>query len=138
MPISYVIHSDFRLIVTRYSGYVADDEYRKIHATIFSDPDCEPGFNELADMRELEGSNITSRSMSIVAAMAKELDGNSATKPKLAVVVAGNLQVGLTRMYGAYADFQDSELVRRFHDVREALKWLDATAMPVEKLFRDH
>lgn len=137
MPISYTIHSDHRLVVTRFTGYVGDDEFRQARESILNDPDCKPGFDELADLTELEDSDVTSDSMRSAAVETKQFDETCTTKPKLAVVVATGLQFGLSRMYGAYADIEKAETVRQFYDAQEALEWLDAADIPVDSLHGD-
>ena len=59
MPISYRIHADLGLLVTRYVDVVADDEFIEVYKSILGGSAFRHGFNELADLQELKEFNVT-------------------------------------------------------------------------------
>ena len=69
MPISYRIHANLGLLVTRYVEVVTDDEFIETYQSILDDPGFRHGFNEIADLQELQKFAVTANAFKHVSAL---------------------------------------------------------------------
>ena len=69
MPISYTIHADLGLLVTRYVGVVTNDEFTKAYYSILEGSEFQQGFYELVDLQEVKEWKITAGAMENVSAL---------------------------------------------------------------------
>ena len=121
MPISYTIHADLKLLVTRYVGVVTNHEFTKAYYSIFEGSEFRHGFNELADIQETKELKITAGAMRNVSALVSHFYKGGSESMRTAVLAPRDDLYGICRMYSAYAD-PDSEDVKFFKDVSDAMK----------------
>jgi hypothetical protein len=134
MSISYVIHRAHRLFTTKYVGHISDDEFVATYRKIYGEPSIEPGFAELADVREITTFDAGALQMRQIATMSKRFHGHQIHKAMVAQLVSSEFQLGLSRMYGAYSETGNSETARIFESLAEALEWLGVVDLPFDRL----
>jgi len=123
--ISHRIHPTLRIVVSRWTGGASDAELLDQYRTLYEDPDWQPGFAEIADLREADMSGVSSKGLAALAKMVEDYVKEAATEFKTAVIVARDVNYGLARVYESYSA-QSPETVRVFRDPAEALSWVDA------------
>lgn len=133
MPISYQIHTDLGLFVTRYVGVVTNDELIKVYRSILGDPEFRHGFNALLDLQEVKKFEITVDSMWNVNELFSRFYEGRSESMRTAVLAPRHIAYGLGRMYGRYAN-PDPEKVTVFRDVSRAMRWLDLKSLSLEEL----
>jgi len=72
--------------------------------------------------------------MRIIARNVKQGYGKMIKEARIEIVTKTPLQFGIGRMYGSFADLEESEDVDFFETVSAALEWLDKPAFLVENL----
>ena len=133
MPISYQVHADLGLFVTRYVGVVTNDEVNKVYRSILSDPELRHGFNALVDLQEVKKFEITVDSMWSVSALFVRFYEGRPESMRTAVLAPSDIAYGLGRMYGRYAN-PDPEKVTVFRDASKAMRWLGLNSLSLEEL----
>jgi hypothetical protein len=119
MPFSHRIHRAQRLIVTRLWGVLTSEQIDDHREAVRADPDFDPDFRLLADMRGLTRLAFPSHKIRQVAER-QLLEGGQ----RRAIVAATPEQYGIARMYASYAAIQ-GHLVEVFRDWASAAGWLD-------------
>jgi hypothetical protein len=119
MPVTYEIDPSQHAVFSTASGHVSYDEAVNFHRALLADPAYRPEYCELADMRGMIDTNITSAEMRQLAAT--EL---FSPKSKRAFVASSPLVYGLSRMYEAHRMTKNDHGITIFTDVDEALGWL--------------
>ncbi len=133
MPISYTIHADLKLLVTRYVGVVTNDEFTKVYYSILEGSEFRHGFNELADFQEIKELKIAGSAMKNVSALVRRFYKGRSEITRTAILAPRDDLYGIGRMYSAYAD-PDSEDVMVFKDVIEAMRWLGLNPVSLAEL----
>ncbi len=133
MPISYTIHADLGLLVTRYVGVVANDEFVEVYRSILDGSEFRHGFNELADFQKLGELKVTQDAMRDVSGLVSHFYKGRSESMRTAVLAPRDDLYGICRMYSAYAD-PDSEDVKFFKDVSDAMKWLGLNPVSLAEL----
>jgi hypothetical protein len=84
------------------------------------------GFDEVIDFRALEAVEVTTEGLEAVAHLAAGMDAEVG-KSRFAIVVGDTLSYGLSRMYEAFREMNEtsSRDVMVFHRMEDALGWLD-------------
>ncbi len=134
MPITYTIHADLKLLVTRYVGVVTNDEFTKAYYSILEGSEFQQGFYELVDLQEVKEWKITAGAMENVSALVSHFYKGSSESMRTAVLTPRDELYGIGRMYGAYAD-SESEDVKVFKDVIEAMRWLGLDPVSLAELY---
>ena len=120
MPYNYVIHKEQCVVVSTGSGRVTFAEVEERINEGLTDPDFDPSFNEIVDLRavttvEMSGSEVRT------LANRKVFSSNS----KIALVVSSPAVFGMGRLFETYSEMSKvSSQVRVFHDLPSALEWL--------------
>ena len=133
MPISCTIHADLGLLVTRYVGIVTNDEFVEVYRSILDGSEFRHGFNELVDFQEIKELKITADAMRNVSALVSHFYKGSSESTRTAILAPRSDLYGIGRMYSAYAD-PDSEEVKVFKDVSEAMRWLGLNPVSLAEL----
>ena len=130
MPFSYVVHKEYRLIVSIGSDCVTFSEIKTRQDQTKTDPDFNPEFNQIVDLR-----GVTHFDMSSEQAKALARRMIFATTSKRAFVAVSPAIFGVARMWEIFTEMSDhpSE-IRVFYDLPAALTWLDLENLP-SKLF---
>ncbi len=133
MTITYKIHQDLGLVVTRYLDTVTDDEFISFYERLLADPAMRPGFSELADMTEWEIEEVTEAGLEKVGQMMESFLGTPPVDMRSAVVVTRAQTFELISTYQKLNE-ETSEDVKVFYDSNEALKWLELEPVPLSEL----
>ena len=122
MPITHSILADRRVVVTRITGTIDNEEMLEAYRRLYSDPGWSPGFHEVADFRTANMREVTNDAVEQVGELSERMARG--TPFKTAVIAPGDLPFGLARMYEALAA-ESPEEVRVFRDAARALAWLE-------------
>lgn len=118
MPISYEIDGEAGIALVTIRGIVTAQEQREHVSRLLTDPEMRRPFRILSDRREQE--NIPSAEL--VQEMGRQLHGvERVAGSRLAFVVSQPVQVGMSRMFAAYASNMEIEI---FNDIDSARAWL--------------
>ena len=123
MTISYVIHPELRLVVTRFTGRVTDTEFVDLYRRLLSDPDYTVGTNELADLRLVELLDLSANGLRQVETITEERYAGTDAGFRTAILAPRDHPFGIGRMYEAFAE-GGPENVRVCRDPEAALAWL--------------
>jgi hypothetical protein len=126
MPFSYVVYSEDRLVISTGSGRVTWEEIKDRQDQTKTDPNFNPEFNQIVDLRTVTGFDMTSDHARLLAHRMIF----SAT-PKRAFVAASPAVFGVGRMWEMFTEMSDSPSdIRVFYDLPSALKWLNLESLP--------
>jgi hypothetical protein len=128
MPFSYVVYKDHRLVVSTGSDRVTFSEIKARQDQTKTDPDFDPEFNQLVDLRTVTGFDMSSEQ---AKALARRMIFSSTSKR--AFVAASPAIFGVARMWEIFAEMADhpSE-IRVFYDLPSALQWVGLESLPHE------
>jgi hypothetical protein len=118
MPLTVTVDKKRALVITHGAGVVTLDDIARARAQLRANPDFDPSFYELFDLREVTEARITGAEMVRIAA-------SSVLGPGVcrAFIVANQKQHGLARMFSGLAEPHDQR-VDVFRDVAVAEAWL--------------
>ncbi len=119
MPLKSVVIDEARLVVTQVSGVLRLPDLEENQASLLADPDFDPSFDHLFDLRGAEALNFPSEDVE----QATRFRAFSETSRR-AVVAPHDLSFGLARMYQSHR-IDLSHGIRVFREVDGALEWLD-------------
>lgn len=126
MPFSYVVYPEHRLVISTGSDRVTWQEIKDRQDQTKTDPDFNPGFNQLVDLRAVTSFDMTGGQTSALARRTIF----SATS-KRAFVAADPAVFGMGRMWEIFTEMSDNpSQIRVFKDLSSALKWLDLETLP--------
>ena len=126
MPFSYVVFSEYRLVISTGSDRVTWEEIKERQDQTKTDPGFDPDFNQIVDLRSVTDFDMTSEQARMLARrMIFSL------KSKRAFVAASPAVYGVGRMWEIFSELSDhpSE-IRVFYDLPSALKWLNLGSLP--------
>jgi hypothetical protein len=118
MPLTVTVDKRRCLIITHGTGVVTLADIARARAQLRANPDFDPSFYELFDVREVSAARLTGAEMARIAA-------SSVLGPGVcrAFVVANQKQHGLARMFSGLAEPHDQR-VDIFRDMAVAEAWL--------------
>jgi len=120
MPVQYVVHPQYRLVVTTGEGRVVFAEVRAHQDALLNDPDFDPEFNQLMD-----GTDVTDFALSadeIRMVVSRRIFSRTSRR---ALVVTSTLLYGIGRMLQTYLELSKAASPTSiFPDRVSALKWL--------------
>ena len=118
MPLTVSIDKKRGLIITHGAGVLTLDDIARARAQLRANPDFDPTFYELFDVRDVTEARITGAEMARIAA-------SSVLAPGVcrAFVIASQKQHGLARMFSGFAEPHDQR-VDIFRDMAVAEAWL--------------
>ena len=120
MPFSYVVYKDRRLVISTGSGLVTWSEIKARQDETQTDPNFDPEFNQIVDLRTVTGFVMTPDETRLLA-QRHIFSADS----KRAFVAPDPSVFGVGRMWGTFTELSESPSdVRVFYDLPSALKWL--------------
>ena len=119
MTASYRIDTSLGVVFTTADGVLTAEDVERHRETLRQDPDFDPGFNQLIDLRDVVEFGISAGDIAKVSRNQKLFGKGS----RRAIVTATDLSFGLARMFEMHTDVDSGE-VRVFRDVAEARRWL--------------
>lgn len=122
MPITYSIDKDLGVVFTTASEVLTENELLEHKQKLISDPNFEPGFVELSDVRFISDLAISPSSIETFVAQDAS-DAERLKDFKLAIVVSGALEFGMGTMYEMMSR-ENATNVRIFRDLGQAKEWL--------------
>jgi hypothetical protein len=126
MPFSYVVYAKHRLVISTGSDLVTWKEIRERQDQTKTDPEFNPEFNQLVDLRAVAGFDMTSGQIS---ALARRMIFSATSKR--AFVAANPAVFGMGRMWKIFTEMSDNpSQIRVFYDLPAALKWLNLESLP--------
>jgi hypothetical protein len=134
MPFSYVVYREHRLVISTGSGRVTWEEIRERQDQTKTDPDFNPEFNQIVDLRTVTGFEMTSDHARVLA---RRMIFSFTSKR--AFVAANPGVFGVGRMWELFTEMSDNPTqIRVFYDLSSALKWLDLDSFPESLLQSGH
>jgi|HubBroStandDraft_4_1064222.scaffolds.fasta_scaffold71008_2 hypothetical protein len=126
MPFSYVVYSEHRLVISTGSDRVTWEEIKERQDQTKTDPDFNPEFNQIVDLRAVANFDMTSDHARLLARRMIF----SATS-KRAFVAASPAVFGVGRMWEIFTELSENpSQIRVFYDLTSALKWLNLESFP--------
>jgi hypothetical protein len=118
MSLTVSIDKTRGLVITHGAGVLTLEDIASARAQLRANPDFDPSFYELFDVRDVTEARITGAEMARVAA-------SSVLRPGVcrAFVIANQKQHGLARMFSGFAEPYDQR-VDIFRDMSVAEAWL--------------
>jgi len=127
MPFSYVVYREHRLVISTGSALVTWEEIRERQDQIKTDPEFNPEFNQLVDLRAVTSVHMTSEQASTLARRTIF----SATSNR-AFVAANPAVFGVSRMWEILSEMSNNRShIRVFYDLTAALNWLNLESLPL-------
>jgi hypothetical protein len=120
MPISYKISPNRPLVVTYLWGIVTTDDVVQYYQALKADPDFDPAFWQLSDLRDV---TVTEGDTSSVASAARV--DVFARGVRRALIASTERQLAIARLFATYAE-EFGHVVRVFREIHEAEAWLGA------------
>jgi hypothetical protein len=116
-------------LMTGSGRIIAKDFKDYILEFVCKDPRIKNGFIELADMREIEGNDITLQDMLDIVRL--EQTSRRPQPSKLAFVVRDDSSYGAVRQYAAHVCVEGKE-TDVFYDINKAKQWLGIEGFELE------
>jgi len=120
MPIVSEVIKSRRLVISRANGQLCVDDLEARQQDLKKNPDFDPSFNHLFDMRGV--IRIEDVSAHVVKRIAQVRIFSPLSRR--AIVAPDDLAFGLSRMYEVFSRSLDSNLAV-FRNVKDAMEWLE-------------
>ena len=124
MGISYRIDKADQLITATAHGDVSFQDYRALLAVMIEDPDFDPEYDRLWDLRQGDPVLSADEVRGVAKVVARVVGGRRA-----AIVAPGDVAYGLSRMYSVFLEDAGID-VQPFRTLGEATTWLKTPAVP--------
>src|SRR5689334_3444252 len=118
MPADYEIDLGRRLVLSRAWGVFTPQDLFDHFARLSADPDFDPTYSQLVDLRDVERTELTPP---IIRRHALERLFDSTAQRALVVIIPYHYE--MARIYADFARFS-SQNVRVFRDMHDAEEWL--------------
>jgi len=115
----YVVDSDRRLVIVRFSGEVTVSKIERYAVTLRTHPDFKPDFAEIVDLTQATELNLDAQDF---LRLADEIDPFSA-QSKRAFVVGSLSQKHAVRMHRALRTTKNIEFFRTFEDAETWIRF---------------
>ena len=119
MRIERQVNAADRVVILSVSGDLGDQELPAIASELEKDPEVQPDFSLLIDLREASGRSVTSAGVRALADRSLVLSPES----RRAVVVPSELGFGMARMYEILRE-NPRGAMQVFRDFDEAQRWV--------------
>ena len=124
MKISTQINKEKNLRIHKIDGLVNSNEVKEMLAMFYKSPEYDPDMNALWDMGGADFSTVTSEEIASITRMVENNSGQG-NKIKVALIVTGDLEFGLSRMIDTQLSASTSIEVIVSRNYDEAEKWLE-------------
>jgi len=126
MPFGYVVYKDLRLVVSTGLNRVSWTEIKACQDQTKTDPNFNPEFDQIVDLRATTSFEMTSEQARVLA---RRMIFSFSSKR--AFVASRPAIFGMGRMWEAYTELSDNpSQIQVFYDLSLALKWLRLQALP--------
>ena len=126
MPFSYVVYSEHRLVISTGSDRVTWEEIKERQDQTKTDPDFNPEFNQVVDLRAVTSFDMTSDHARLLA---RRMIFSPTSKR--AFVAASPAVFGVGRMWEIFTELSENpSQIHVFYDLPSALKWLNLKTLP--------
>lgn len=126
MPFGYVVYKDLRLVVSTGLNHVSWTEIKACQDQTKTDPNFNPEFDQIVDLRATTSFEMTSEQARVLA---RRMIFSFSSKR--AFVASRPAIFGMGRMWEAYTELSDNpSQIHVFYDLSLALKWLRLQALP--------
>jgi hypothetical protein len=122
MSYGYTIDEEFNLLVVKFWGRIPYSEDAAAVLEILDDPRIRHGLRILVDRTESAFGSTSTEVKTHADLVERRLDSLS---PRVANVVAADLDFGMIRMFEAMMEGRVEHEFRVFRDLDEACEWLD-------------
>jgi len=120
VPFSYVVHKDQRLVISTGSGRVTCPEIKVRQDQTATDPDFNPDFDQIVDLRAVTAFDVSVDEFTELAAR-KVFSSRS----RRAFVASSPGVFGMGRLWEAHTELsQEISQIRVFYELSAALEWL--------------
>lgn len=118
MPEGHEIDVARRVVVSRAWGVLSTAEFLAHYEAVATDPDFDPTFAQLVDLRDVTAFNVD-----VITLRSKALQSMFRPGTRRAIVASSDVTFGLARMFGTYAE-SASQSIAVFRAIDEAERWL--------------
>ena len=126
MPFGYVVYKDLRLVVSTGLDRVSWTEIKASQDQTKTDPNFNPEFDQIVDLRATTSFEMTSEQARVLA---RRMIFSFSSKR--AFVASRPAIFGMGRMWEAYTELSDNpSQIEVFYDLSLALKWPRLGALP--------
>lgn len=126
MPFDYVVYKETRLVISTRIGVVTWEEIKSRQDQTKTDPNFDPGFDQIVDLRLVTRFEMSPEQTRSLARRQK-----FSSKSKRAFVATIPSVFGVGRMWETYTEFSDDPShIQVFYDLSSALKWLGLKSLP--------
>ena len=112
-----------------FTGVIQDSDLLQAYETLLAQPDYDPTYNDLVDLRAVTRFEVSASGMRGVIAMYAPVDRLD-VPTKLAIVAASDVTFGMSRMYEVLRGDDVPEQIRVFRSYEEAVAWLSEGTRP--------
>ena len=120
MPISYDIDKKQRLVTSRLSGVVTNEDVDNHNRTLRADPDFDPSYRQLIDLSGITEIRVTTPKVTATAQ-----DQYFAPGTRRAFFAPADAAYGLARMFATRAE-AGGQTIEVFRDRKKAEEWLSS------------
>jgi hypothetical protein len=120
LPIRYRVASEIRCIFTVAEGNLTDDELLEHAQAVEKDPEVDPQYDEVVDLRAVKGFGPSLETMREAAQI---LRSGPRGAGRIAIVAPSDAGFGSGRMFEGLSG-GDTDRVRAFRSADEAYAWL--------------
>jgi hypothetical protein len=119
MSFFYKIDKERRLVMSTAAGVLSKADVLGHQNQLLKDPDFDPSFSQLADLRHVTGLDVTAAGM-------RELTARTifSAESRRAVIVSSELAYGLSRMFEIFRESKGERGIRVFRKLEDALDWV--------------
>jgi len=126
MPFSYVVYKDQNLVISTGSDRVTWKEIKASQDQTKTDPEFNPEFNQIVDLRAVTGFDLTTQQASVLT---RRMIFSPTSKR--AFVASEPAVFGVGRMWQIFSEVSDNpSQIRVFYDLASALNWLGLKRLP--------
>lgn len=123
MPIIHTINPEEKLVITLWLGRIGSEEAERSYEELYAREDWEPGFNELADLRKADMSDITAEVLAAISEIVESRLTAAGESMRTAVVAPDDREYAASQIYEAIAA-ETPEEFRVFREFEDAVAWL--------------
>ena len=122
MPITYRVAVEHRVVLATANGVLTDADLLVHLGTLTTDPDVQPGFNELYNLRDIMEVEITASSVEDVRGFIHQIEQHF-KESKTALVASDHNTAEVSYLFELLRTNVPAT-VRLFHDLAAAREWL--------------